>query len=879
MKTSLTLALLLFTTLALFAQTTYHFCIPDSMYLYPEIPQSAFYMGNMNSLINNVAVDGDTIIVYPHRQWVFRLDYAGKNLYITSLYKYTGNRENIYNTVIDGWLGQNALASFWNNETRAAVLNGFTIRGGRGENAGPWYSPNLYKEGGAIYIQNASPTIINCIIENNSAPTRGGGISIQSSGVFVSPYLAGNIIRNNSSNRPGGGICIGATNPYDIQVIFDPVNKNSIYSNSSPDGRDVYSVSASYMNVVLDTFTLPIDDPYYLNMTTAYDFSCENWVMEQINQDFFVSVNGDDTNAGISENRPLKTIREAMFRTRSNPEARNTIHVAAGVYKASEGQIFPLIIKSDVTLQGAGRGVTIIDLEEGTGAIYSAVGAKRYKISGIAFRNNRAGYEMVGKMAPILLSGTDNAEISDCYFENNLFGIQTLVTGGAVRTEPISFKNLQFVGNFNSVLDLSLENAVFENIKIIDNSFLSLGSMAAMGGTPMKINTYQNARGNYTFSNLLIANTTDVSTENGDMAMTVGGNLDMLINNATIAYNSDSRAMTIGQGAVVSVYNSVLANNGSITGAGTLKVDHSLLEGGADAVLCDVVWGEGNIDLYPNFDWEYASADQWPYQIMPTSPCVDAGTASVPDYVWPAVDLLGNARVVGEAVDLGAYEFNGNSAMYVDFVGSPLTGDVPLTVQFSDVSVGYEVVSWQWDFNDDGVIDSSEQTPNFTYYTTEQASVRLVVNNGEASRVKPDYVNPRTAVVIGGTLQGMVTSGGNPLSDAVVTIIGTTLNASTSEWGIYTIAGVAEGVYEVKATMPGFDDCICEGVVITTGEVTACYFAMSPVSESDEVILPLQTRLVGNYPNPFNPSTSILFNVSKPGLVEIDIYNIKGSVV
>jgi len=867
MKNSLLLALLLFTTLAISAQTTYTVGHSD------DWPGMEFDFGSISYAIN-AAADGDTILVYPfyvpyHRHGF--INFAGKNVYVTSLYKSTGDIQYLHDTIIDG-----GGVVFKNNETRNAVLDGFTIINGRGENVGPTYNPSLYKEGGGIYIINANPTIINCIIENNSAITRGGGISIQSTGVFVSPYLAGNIIRNNSSNGPGGGICIGATNPYDIQIIFDPVNKNSIYGNSSPNGRDVYSVSASYMSIALDTFTVATDDPYYLNMSTAYSFSCENWVNEQINQDLYVSVQGDDTNEGVTMNRPLKTIKEAMFRIRSNPAARNTIHLAAGVYKASEGQVFPLIIKSDVVLQGAGQGVTIIDIEENTGVIHSLAGASGFKISNITFINNRADYDMVGKMAPILLSGTDNVEILDCNFENNLCGIQTLETGGAVRTEPILFKNLQFVGNFNSVLDLSLENAVFENIKILGNSYLSLGNVVTFAGTPVKINAYQNARGNYVFSNLLIANTTDVGTENGDMAMTIGGNMDVLINNATIAYNQGTRAMTIGQGAVVNVYNSVLANNGSITGAGTLAIGYSLIEGG---VLCDVVWGEGNIDLYPNFDWEYAGAADWPYQLMPTSPCVDAGTASVPDYVWPAVDLLGNARVVGETVDMGAYEFNGNSTLYVDFVGSPLTGEVPLTVQFSDVSVGYEATSWQWDFNDDGVIDSTVQNPVFTYYSVGFSTVRLVVNNGEDSHVKPHYICPLPAEITGGTLQGMVTSGGNPLSEVVVYIMGTTLSAVTNEWGIYSIAGVVAGVYNVKATMSGFDDYTYENVVITTGEVTTHHIVMSPVSDSDEVIMPLQTRLVGNYPNPFNPSTSILFNIAKTGLVEIDVYNIKGAMV
>ncbi len=41
----------------------------------------------------------------------------------------------------------------------------------------------------------------------------------------------------------------------------------------------------------------------------------------------------------------------------------------------------------------------------------------------------------------------------------------------------------------------------------------------------------------------------------------------------------------------------------------------------------------------------------------------------------------------------------------------------------------------------------------------------------------------------------------------------------------------------------------------------------------------LGTQLLGNYPNPFNPSTTISFSVAQPQVVTIDVYNIKGQLV
>lgn len=51
--------------------------------------------------------------------------------------------------------------------------------------------------------------------------------------------------------------------------------------------------------------------------------------------------------------------------------------------------------------------------------------------------------------------------------------------------------------------------------------------------------------------------------------------------------------------------------------------------------------------------------------------------------------------------------------------------------------------------------------------------------------------------------------------------------------------------------------------------------------ESDDVpfIGGLGTALIGNYPNPFNPSTAISFSLEKPEHVVINIYNIKGQLI
>ncbi|MCL2064828.1 MAG: T9SS type A sorting domain-containing protein [Candidatus Cloacimonetes bacterium] len=51
------------------------------------------------------------------------------------------------------------------------------------------------------------------------------------------------------------------------------------------------------------------------------------------------------------------------------------------------------------------------------------------------------------------------------------------------------------------------------------------------------------------------------------------------------------------------------------------------------------------------------------------------------------------------------------------------------------------------------------------------------------------------------------------------------------------------------------------------------------VSERDEIEIPVYTELLGNFPNPFNPDTTIRYNLAVESFVSLDIYNIRGQLV
>lgn len=158
----------------------------------------------------NAASNGDTVLVAPGTYFE-NIDFMGKAITVTS----SGGPAV---TTIDG--GQKGIVvTFENSETRAAVINGFTIT----DDAPPLPTQVPFNADG-IFVGGANPTITNNIITNN----RGYGIEVN----FGSAYISGNTISNtNTAGDPsqdfgcdyddGDGIYIGGTSnsPFGAPVI------------------------------------------------------------------------------------------------------------------------------------------------------------------------------------------------------------------------------------------------------------------------------------------------------------------------------------------------------------------------------------------------------------------------------------------------------------------------------------------------------------------------------------------------------------------------------------------------------------------------------------------------------------------------------------
>ena len=81
------------------------------------------------------------------------------------------------------------------------------------------------------------------------------------------------------------------------------------------------------------------------------------------------------------------------------------------------------------------------------------------------------------------------------------------------------------------------------------------------------------------------------------------------------------------------------------------------------------------------------------------------------------------------------------AAPIASFTSSNRIGSGPLTVNFADTSTQFPA-QWEWDFNNDGVTDSYQQNPSWTYSSNGIYAVRLVAANfiGSGSVVRSGYV-------------------------------------------------------------------------------------------------------------------------------------------
>ncbi len=236
-------------------------------------------------------------------------------------------------------------------------------------------------------------------------------------------------------------------------------------------------------------------------------------------------------------------------------------------------------------------------------------------------------------------------------------------------------------------------NLSLENVRITNNSSLSGG-----GGIYCYLSSCPD------LEYVTIANNS--ATYVGGICCSYYSNPNL--KNVTIANNNATdQGGGIGcfTNSIPNLANCILWNNSPpeiyLSGSSSVNAVYSDIQGGWN--------GEGNIDIDPLFVDEL-NGD---YHLTEFSPCIDTGDPNLP------------LDPDGTIADIGAYIYL-QSVITADFEANQTIGIPPFEVQFEDTSIG-NPTSWQWDFENDGIIDSSEENPTWMYYDLGVYSVSLTI--------------------------------------------------------------------------------------------------------------------------------------------------------
>jgi hypothetical protein len=207
-----------------------------------------------------------------------------------------------------------------------------------------------------------------------------------------------------------------------------------------------------------------------------------------------------------------------------------------------------------------------------------------------------------------------------------------------------------------------------------------------------------------------------------------------VIRHNVVVSEGDGILALTGPGVPTIVYNDILANP-AFSGSPLPPQVGVIVTTNANGDSCDTYY---NIFEDPQF----ADPSAGSYELLPSSPCIDAGD---PDPAYQDLD--------GTIADLGALPHLQVPlpAPVVTLVGAPTIGPSPLRVSFSHTNSGGPISSWLWDFGDGTTSRSANPVHHYVSDVPATYTVTLTAFGPDSVGVaiESDYVvvNPATSVV------------------------------------------------------------------------------------------------------------------------------------
>ncbi|MBL7067500.1 MAG: T9SS type A sorting domain-containing protein [Candidatus Marinimicrobia bacterium] len=279
--------------------------------------------------------------------------------------------------------------------------------------------------------------IVNLTLCNGYAD-HGGGIHMSGNATVK---ISGVKITDNTANL-GGGIYIED----DAVLKLDSLNRCDIYHNVANEGRgaDIYSLSMVPRSICVDSFTVKNPCDYLAYPVESFQFDINAGYIPQIAGNAYVSPDGNDFNDGSSVTSPLKTFRQAIIKMDATEENSGTIHLVEGIYSPSTtGEQFPVYGRSHVKIMGSGASNCILDAEQTNRGIITSYD-QNFSIENLSVQNGNSTFG-----GGIYISPYAKVDLKNLIIKSNKAseGGGIMITGGS----SVNLSNVKIVGNQASI--------------------------------------------------------------------------------------------------------------------------------------------------------------------------------------------------------------------------------------------------------------------------------------------------------------------------------------------------------------------------------------------------------------------------------------------
>lgn len=212
-----------------------------------------------------------------------------------------------------------------------------------------------------------------------------------------------------------------------------------------------------------------------------------------------------------------------------------------------------------------------------------------------------------------------------------------------------------------------------------------------------------------------------------------------------------------------------------------------------------------------------------------------------------------------------------NSCISDDFAGTNIISDDPLFVDFQNYDFHLSSLSPCIDSGDQSIVPFI--LPQFDLDGNE----RILDGNLNGTAMIDMGVYEFVPAIPTGFIIGTVTDiAGNFLQNAEITA--GAYSAFTNLSGEYELE-VEIGEYEISCFLEDYLAPAPMEVIESSGETVIVDFILEPEVGTDLPGIDSEFRILGNYPNPFNPDTQIHFMIPENGLTTIKIFNSRGQLV